>query len=68
MFWTNRKGLTRAALLLLSPVILPAQSPPINTATAFVNGLEGAAFRSFVFSVRRSGLARDGRDIADPQD
>ncbi|MCZ6489197.1 MAG: transporter [Acidobacteria bacterium] len=68
MFWTNRKGLTRAALLLLSPVILPAQGPPINTATAFVNGLEGAAFRSFVFSVRRSGLARDGRDIADPQD
>ena len=71
MFWTNRKGLarlTRAALLLLSPVTLPAQGPPINTDTAFVNGLEGAAFRSFVFSVRRSGLTRDGQDIADPLD
>lgn len=45
-----------------------AQGPPINTDTAFVNGLQGAAVRSFVFSVHRSGLARDGQDIFDPSD
>ncbi len=43
-----------------------AQGPPINTDTAFVNGLQGAAVRSFVFSVSRSGLVRDGEDIVDP--
>ena len=48
--------------------VIQAQGPPINTDTAFVNGLEGAALRSFVFSVRRSGLASDGRGIADPLD
>ncbi len=57
-----------AAALLLPAGSILAQGPPINTDTAFVNGLEGAAFRSFAFSVQRSGLARDGRDIADPLD
>ncbi len=43
-----------------------AQGPPVNTETAFVNGIQGAALRSFVFSVNRRGLVRDGKDIADP--
>ena len=45
-----------------------AQGPPINTNTAFVTGLQGAALRSFFFSVRRSGLLQDGRRISDPLD
>ena len=45
-----------------------AQGPPINTDTAFVTGLQGAALRSFFFSVRRSGLLQDGRRISDPLD
>ena len=57
-----------AAMLFLPAGSILAQGPPINTDTAFVNGLEGAAFRSFVFSVRRSGLTRDGQDVADPLD
>jgi hypothetical protein len=57
------------AVALFPPTaVIQAQGPPINTDTAFVNGLEGAALRSFVFSVRRSGLASDGRGIADPLD
>ena len=54
--------------LLANAQGVSAQGPPINTDTAFVNGLQGAAFRSFVFSVNRSGLVRDGQDIIDPFD
>lgn len=54
-----------AAVGLALPVGLKAQGPPITTDTAFVNGLEGAALRSFVFTVRRSGL-RDGERNPDP--
>ncbi len=68
----RRRRLPAAALslllLLLPAAPLEAQGPPINTDTAFVNGLEGAAFRTFLFSVRRSGLSRDGRDVDDPLD
>jgi len=56
------------AFLLVNVQRASAQGPPINTDTAFVNGLQGAAFRSFVFSVNRSGLVRDGQDIIDPFD
>lgn len=52
--------------LLICAQLVSAQGPPINTETAFVNGLQGAALRSFVFSVNRSELVRDGKDIADP--
>lgn len=61
-------------VVLLISLLVPgsgggwAQGPPINTDTAFVNGLEGAALRSFVFSVRRAGLLRDGERIFDPLD
>ena len=56
------------ALLLTNAQSVSAQGPPINTDTAFVNGLQGAALRSFVFSVNRSGLVQDGEDIFDPLD
>ena len=55
-----------AVAFLLSAGSILGQGPPINTDTAFVNGLEGAAFRTFVFSVRRSGLAGEGQDMVDP--
>ena len=45
-----------------------AQGPPVNTDTAFVAGLQGAALRSFLFSTRRHGLRQDGRRISDPLD
>ncbi len=57
-----------SALFLVSVQGASAQGPPINTDTAFVNGLQGAAFRSFVFSVNRSGLVRDGQSSVDPLD
>lgn len=53
------------ALLASGSHTLWAQGPPVNTETAFVNGLEGAALRSFVFSVRRAGLVRDGERVFD---
>lgn len=61
-------------LALVMSLLVPAsrglwaQGPPVNADTAFVNGLEGAALRSFVFSVRRSGLVRDGEKVFDPLD
>ena len=45
-----------------------AQGPPINTDTAFVNGLQGAAFRSFLFTINRSGLLSGGESSPDPLD
>ena len=60
--------LVGAAALFLPAGSILAQGPPINTDTAFVNGLEGAAVRSFVFSVQRSGLVRDGEELSDPLD
>lgn len=60
--WTGIAG----GWMLLSSATLLAQGPPIHTDTAFAGGLEGAAFRSFVFSVRRSGLQSAGRDVPDP--
>ena len=45
-----------------------AQGPPINTETAFVTGLNGAAFRTFVRTVRKSRLLKDGSEILDPMD
>ena len=71
MFRTANRGfvkLLNLGLLAVCPLELRAQGPPINTDTAFVNGLEGAAFRSFVFAVQRSGLVRDGEQLSDPLD
>ena len=45
-----------------------AQGPPMNTETAFVVGLDGAAFRTFVQTVRKSKLLQDGSRISDPLD
>ncbi|MCH7496597.1 MAG: transporter [Candidatus Marinimicrobia bacterium] len=41
------------------------QGPPINTNTAFVVGLEGAAVRSFGKVVRKSTLFADGKKVSD---
>ena len=71
MFRTANRGFVKLlslGLLAVCPLELRAQGPPINTDTAFVNGLEGAAFRSFVFAVQRSGLVRDGEQLSDPLD
>lgn len=54
--------------VLVAGGTLRAQGPPINTDTAFVTGLQGAALRSFFFSVRRSGLLQHGRSVFDPLD
>lgn len=65
----NRLLTVAAAVAFFLPAAaIQAQGPPINTDTAFVNGLEGAAFRSFVFSVRRSSLIRGDEEIPDPLD
>jgi hypothetical protein len=45
-----------------------AQGPPINTNTAFVVGLEGAAIHSFGKVVRKSHLFADGEKITDALD
>lgn len=42
-----------------------AQGPPINTDTAFVVGLEGAAIRTFIKTTHKSKLFADGKKIAD---
>ena len=71
---TGKKTSVLAMCLLAALVVLGqpgnafAQGPSINTETAFVTGLQGAALRSFFFSVRRSGLLQDGRRISDPLD
>ena len=41
--------LVAGVLAILSSTGGRAQGSPINTDAAFVNGLEGGAFRSFVF-------------------
>ena len=45
--------------ILFSTVVAVAQGTPINTNTAFVVGLEGAAIRSFGKVVRKSTLDRE---------
>lgn len=47
---------------------LHGQGPPINTQTAFVVGLEGAAVRSFLKFTRKSQLLVEDRETADPLD
>lgn len=42
-----------------------AQGPPIQTETAFVVGLDGAAVRTFWQTTRKSKLLRDGDEIPD---
>ena len=72
----RRKGeasvLLQLSLIALALLSLPengfAQGPPINSDTAFVTGLQGAGLRSFFFSMRRSGLLRDGQRVFDPLD
>lgn len=45
-----------------------AQGPPINTNTAFVVGLEGAAIRTFGKVITKSSLYENGEKIADALD
>ena len=49
--------------ILSLTVVAVAQGPPINTNTAFVVGLEGAAVRSFGKVVRKSTLFADGKKV-----
>ncbi len=58
--------ITAIGLSGLFASIATAQGPPINTETAFVIGLDGAALRTFVQTVKKSKLLRDGARIADP--
>ena len=65
----KREGFKRLLFLIL--VSLPiqfafSQGPPINTNTAFVVGLEGAAIRSFGKVVRKSTLFAKGKRVSDP--
>jgi len=55
-------------LLGITADLVLAQGPPINTNTAFVIGLEGAAIRSFGRVVRKSNLFADGEKITDALD
>ena len=55
-------------LLGITADLVLAQGPPINTNTAFVVGLEGAAIRSFGRVVRKSNLFADGEKITDALD
>ncbi len=45
-----------------------AQGPPINTETAFVTGLNGAAFQAFALTMKKSKLLKDGSKVPDPMD
>lgn len=45
-----------------------AQGPPINTNTAFVVGLEGAAFRTFGKAMIKSSFYENGKKITDELD
>ena len=55
-------------LFLITADVVKAQGPPINTNTAFVVGMEGAAIRSFGKVVRKSNLFADGEKITDALD
>jgi len=55
-----------ATVTLPVPAVLSAQALPFHTETAITTGFEEAAARTFAQFLGRSGLARDGMDIADP--
>lgn len=55
-----------AALLLLAPLPAEAQALPFHTSTGITAGFNENAGRSFVSFLGRSGLVRDGEEIADP--
>ncbi len=68
--WMRNKALYNKALYigfilciyLLMPYPLYAQGPPVNTNTAIITGLEGAALRSFVKYMRKSGPLPGGKE------
>lgn len=62
------EAVAAAGLLLLCSVPSLAQGPPINTDTAFVHGLNGAAVRTFFLASGRKGLRVDGQQANDPLD
>jgi len=57
-----------APLLLLNPVELRAQGPPIHTDTPIMLGLEGRGVRTSLRIVRMDDLLHDGNEIPDPLD
>lgn len=66
MNWkTLTLGVTLSGLAA-GPIV--AQGPPINTETAFVTGINGAAFRTFILTMRKSKLLKDGSETPDPMD
>ena len=54
------------AALSLAPAGLGGQALPFHTETAITTGFEEAAARTFANFFGRSGLLRDGEDVADP--
>ncbi|MFQ5690840.1 MAG: transporter [Gemmatimonadota bacterium] len=55
-----------AAALVWVPAGLRAQALPFHAETAITTGFEEAAARTFAMFLGRSGLRRDGEDVADP--
>ncbi|MCZ6833614.1 MAG: hypothetical protein O7F11_07700, partial [Acidobacteria bacterium] len=53
-------------VLAAVPLSVFANGPPPRTETAFVTGLQGAAFRSFIDRMDRSAPGRDLRVMAVP--
>jgi hypothetical protein len=64
------RGIPRLTCTLLVSLLagsgVEANGPPIHTETAFVTGLQGEAFRSFVRTVDKSAPGRDLRVISVP--
>lgn len=61
-------ALAAAPVLLLDPVAVRAQGPPIQTDTPIMLGLEGRGVRTALGIVRLDDLLQDGDEIADPLD
>lgn len=60
---------TLAAALLCAPIAAAqAQALPFHTTTGITAGFQENAARGFVSFLGRSGLARGGRELADPMD
>lgn len=54
--------------LMLEPLQVAAQGPPINTDTPIMLGVQGRGIRTFGRLIRKATLLKDGDKIADPMD
>ena len=64
--WLASAGLVGVFVVFSAPA--QAQGPPVNTQNAFVNGLNGAAFRTFFIGFDRRDLRVEGEPMLDPLD